>query len=230
MSDPPRREGRTGVERYIALEGIEGAGKTSVQAALSDRFTSSGDEVLCVREPGGTRLGSQLRRILLYGDELDPWTEALMFATDRAHLASNVIRPALENGAWVISDRSVYSSLAYQGVGRGLGLKAIRLVNEAGLSGVWPGLVVLLRVDVEKADSMGIQGSLFGDQPSSQSAQMTMDLEGTDRIGLRGVDFQVHVSAAFDLLASQDPDRFVVIDASQPFDLVVDEAWDAVQA
>ena len=143
---PPGRYRIADMGHYIALEGIEGAGKTSVQAGLRLRLEAPGREVVCVREPGGTPVGRSLRRILLDGLEPIPWAEALLFAADRAQLAAEVIRPALDRGAWVLSDRSVYSSLAYQGVGRGLGMDRIRALNELGLAGTWPDLVILLAV------------------------------------------------------------------------------------
>ena len=230
------------MNRYIALEGIEGAGKTTVQTALRERLEAAGHEVVGVREPGGTRLGVRLRRILLYGEELEPWTEALLFAADRAHLVSSTIRPALERGAWVISDRSVYSSLAYQGAGRGLGLDAVRSVNESGLSGLWPGLVVLLRVEPGtglsrqvEADSKGIrvirQEVLpIGTKPDPGFSQAELALSATDRIGLGGERFQSLVAEAFDELARREPERFAVVDAERPLEEVTEAVWAAVEA
>ncbi len=187
--------------RYIALEGIEGAGKSTVAAALAQRLEALGIEVVLVREPGGTNTGEQIREILLDPDgEVSPWAEALLFAAARAQLARSVVGPALAEGRWVVSDRSVYSSLAYQGVGRGLGLERVRDVNEIGLDGVWPELVVLLRID-----------PLVG-----------FDREAIrDRIGADGLDLQRTVSQAFDTLARAEPDRFVVVDAGRPLREVV---------
>lgn len=197
------------MERYIALEGIDGAGKTSVLGALADRLERAGLEVVRTREPGGTEVGQSLRGLLLEGPPMSAWAEALMFAADRAQLVEEVVRPALERSAWVLSDRSVYSSLAYQGSGRGLGMDRVRQVNEPGLSGTWPDLVILLAVD-----------------PAAGLARQ----ERSDRIGSEGSSLLPSVAEAFERLASGDPERFVVIDAAQPFDLVVDEAWAAVQA
>ena len=116
---------------YVAFEGIEGAGKSTVAQRVGERLEADGRTVVRVREPGGTAVGERIRAILL-GHDLapDPWTEALLFAAARAQLAAEVIGPALAEGAWVLSDRSVYSSLAYQGAGRGLGVDAVRSVNE----------------------------------------------------------------------------------------------------
>ena len=198
-----------GMNRYIALEGIDGAGKTSVLVALAERLEEAGHEVVCVREPGGTAVGESLRDLLLDGPPMSAWAEALMFAADRAQLVEAVVRPAMARSAWVLSDRSVYSSLAYQGAGRGLGIGRVRQINEPGLSGTWPDLVMLLVV-----------------APEAGLARQ----EKVDRIGSEGCSLLTSVAEAFERLASQEPDRFVVIDAGQPFERVMDQVWEAVQA
>ena len=188
---------------YIAFEGIEGAGKSTVSDRLRLRLEAEGRRVVQVREPGGTVVGERIRSILLSHDLApDPWTEALLFAAARAQLAAEIVGPALDEGAWVLSDRSVYSSLAYQGAGRGLGVEAVRAVNEPGLLGVWPGLVVLLAVDPER----GLSRQEVG-----------------DRIGDEGLAFQRTVAAGFTRIAAAEPDRFVVVDADRDLDAVVDE-------
>lgn len=187
---------------YAALEGIEGAGKSTVAAGVASVLQSRGHAVVPVREPGGTRTGERIRRILLEPDgEVSPWSEAMLFAAARAQLAESVIRPALAAGSWVIGDRSVYSSLAYQGVGRGLGVETVRTVNAAGLAGVWPELVILLRVDPD----VGLERQAV-----------------SDRIGGEGMDLQRRVADGFDLLAAAEPDRFLVVDAAAPLEMVVD--------
>lgn len=186
--------------RYVALEGIEGTGKSSVARFLSGRLRQNGAPVTEVREPGGTPAGEAIRSILLSHEfRLDPWTEALLLAAARAQLAAEVVRPARARGEWVISDRSVYSSLAYQGGARSLGVADVRAVNEAGLGGTWPDLVVLLDVSPE----VGLARQRVA-----------------DRIGAEGVEFQARVAAAFHELAAAEPDRVVVVDASQPLDNV----------
>ena len=163
-----------------------------------------------VREPGGTPTGEAIRSVLLgRGGSMADWTEALLFAAARAELAAEIVGPALAAGKAVVSDRCVYSSLAYQGGARGLGIPEVRTVNEAGLQGVWPALVVLLRLDPE-------QGLAREDY--------------ADRISTEGLSLQVKVAAAYDELAAAEPDRFVVIDASAPLDEVVDAAERQVAA
>ncbi|MDE0375320.1 MAG: dTMP kinase [bacterium] len=195
------------MSRYVALEGIDGAGKTSVSAALALLLETAGHEVVRVREPGGTAVGEGLRQILLDGPPVTPWAEALMFAAARAQLVTEVIRPALGRGAWVLSDRSVYSSLAYQGAGRGLGMDLVRRINQPGLRGVWPDLVVLLTVS-----------------PQEGLARQARP----DRIGAQGAPFLGAVAEGFSRLATEEPGRFVVIDAGRPVEQVVARAWDAL--
>ena len=195
------------MNRYVALEGIDGAGKTSVSAALALLLETAGHEVVRVREPGGTAVGEGLRQILLDGPPVTPWAEALMFAAARAQLVTEVIRPALGRGAWVLSDRSVYSSLAYQGAGRGLGMDLVRRINQPGLRGVWPDLVVLLTVS-----------------PQEGLARQARP----DRIGAQGAPFLGAVAEGFSRLATEEPGRFVVIDAGRPVEQVVARAWDAL--
>ncbi len=190
--------------RYVAVEGIDGAGKSTVAEAIASALAASGRTVVRVREPGGTAAGEAIRDILLNRpDPLDPWTEALLFAAARAQLASLVIRPALDDGATVVSDRCVYSSLAYQGGGRGLGMDEVRAINEPGLRGVWPEKVVLL--------SVGAETGLAREREA-------------DRISQEGLALQERVAAAYARLAESEPDRFVVVDAARPFEAVVADA------
>jgi dTMP kinase len=171
--------------RYVAFEGIDGAGKSTVAEAVAARLRTDDRTVVTVREPGATAVGEAIREILLHShDDLVPWSEALLFAAARAQLAAQTVGPLLEAGAWVLSDRSVYSSLAYQGGARGLGVDIVRTVNAAGLGGVWPHLVVLLELDP-------------GDGLARQ--------EVADRIGREGVEFQQRVAAAYHRLAADDP-------------------------
>lgn len=187
--------------RYIALEGGEGAGKSTVLRLIGDRLEEVGRVVRLVREPGGTATGEGIRRLLLDGGRLEPWTEALLFAAQRAELAAEVIGPALDRGEWVVSDRSYYSSLAYQGIARGLGLDKVRLVNEWGLNGVFPDLVVVLMVDP-------VEGLARQEHP--------------DRIGGEGLEFSRAVAAAYRRLAAEEPGRVVLIDAGESLPVVVE--------
>ena len=179
---------------YIALEGIEGAGKSSLAPMVVSLLEAAGRPALWVREPGGTVAGEAIRDILLGRQQgLEAWTEALLFAAQRAQLAAEVIGPALKAGTSVVGDRSVYSSLAYQGAGRGLGVGLVRTVNRAGLGDVWPDIVVLLQVD----PGLGLERQAI-----------------PDRIGSEGVDFQRRVASAYEELAAEEADRFIVVEAT----------------
>lgn len=187
--------------RYVAFEGVDGAGKTTVARAVAAALRDLGHDVVEVREPGGTPAGEAIRRILLErGGSVSLWTEALLFAAGRAQLAAEVIGPALAAGKVVVSDRSVYSSLAYQGGARGLGIEPVRSVNAPGLRGLWPGLVVLLAVDPET----GLHRE-----------------DEADRISIEGAALQERVAAAYAEIAAAEPGRVVIVDAGAPFDDVV---------
>lgn len=185
---------------YLAIEGVDGAGKSTVAAATADSLRRSGHEVVLVREPGGTTLGEEIRQILLHGSHMAPWTEALLFAAQRAQLAVDVIAPSLAAGKVVVTDRSYYSSLAYQGGGRGLGVELVRAVNEAGLGKVVPDAVAVLWLD-----------------PDAALARQA----GSDRIGDEGEAFQRRVDETYRSLAAAEPDRVRLIDADRPLDDVV---------
>ncbi|MCB2223336.1 MAG: dTMP kinase [Actinobacteria bacterium] len=188
---------------YLAVEGVDGAGKTTVAAAIVSALEAEGREVVAVREPGGTATGEAIRRILLHSDDsVAAWAEALLFAASRAQLAAEVVAPALARGAVVVSDRTVYSSLAYQGGARGLGIGRVRDVNEAGLQGIWPDRVLLLEVDA--------------------AAGLARE-DAADRISVEGVALQSRVAEAYAAMAAEDPVRFVVVDASRPIEVVVAE-------
>ena len=162
-----------------------------------------------VREPGGTATGERIRHVLLDPEgAVAPWSEALLFAAARAQLAAELVGPALRSGKWVISDRSVYSSLAYQGGGRGLGVGDVRRINAPGLGEVWPEMVVLLRLDA----ATGLRRQ-----------------HDADRIGAEGIDFQTAVGDTFDELAAAEPDRFVVVDAGEAVEVVWAAVWEHVE-
>jgi dTMP kinase len=193
--------------RYIAIEGADGAGKSTIAAAVVDRLRAAGRSVRLVREPGGTEIGEEIRRLLLHGSEMSPWTEALLFAAQRAQLVDEVVGPALEAGDLVVSDRSYFSSLAYQGEARGLGVEAVRSINEAGLAGVVPDLVVVLWLD-----------------PDVALARQ----EELDRIGAVGEEFQRLVANSYRKLAEAEPERVRLVDADRPVEAIVDEIMELI--
>jgi dTMP kinase len=190
------------MRRYLALEGGDGSGKTTVASALADRLEGRGQRVVLVREPGGTELGERVRDIVLDSDHVDKWAEVFLFAAQRAQLARDVIQPALEDGAWVISDRSYYSSIAYQGRARGLGEARVRQINEIGLEGIEPDHVFVLEVDPDTA--LGRQ-------------------KRPDRIGAESVEFQRQVYQAYADLAREEPQRVMILSGDEPVESLVDQ-------
>ena len=195
------------VSKYIALEGGDGSGKSTVAAAIAAHLEAAGAEVLVVREPGGTPLGEVVRGLLLDSDSLDVWAEVFLFAAQRAELAREVIAPALDSGKWVVSDRTYYSSIAYQGRGRGLGEVEVREINEKGLNGVLPDHVFILDVDPETA--LGRQ-------------------HRADRIGKQGIEFQEKVRASYLGLAETEA-KVVVLDGSLSVDTIVELIAEVVE-
>ena len=195
------------VSSYIALEGVDGSGKSTVAAALAARLEALGDGVVTVREPGGSSVGEVIRGLLLDSETLDERAEALLFAAQRAVLASEVIRPALDAGKWVVSDRTFYSSIAYQGRARGLGEQQIRDLNEWAVAGTTPDLVVIL--DVEPSEALARQ-------------------HRADRIGGEGVEFQKRVRTAYLELAESHPGQVLVLDGGLTVAEMVDRILERV--
>jgi dTMP kinase len=178
---------------YIALEGPEGCGKSTQAKRLADAI----DAVL-TRETGGTPIGDRLRTILhdVTVTELDARAESLIVAADRAQHVAEIVRPALDAGRHVVSDRSVYSSLAYQGYGRELPIDELRSINHWAIRGTWPDLVVLL------------------DVPTKVIARR-MKSRQLDRFERAGNEFHVRVADGFAAMAASDPGHWTVVDASR---------------
>lgn len=184
---------------YLAIEGGEGAGKTTVGKLLSEALTERGEHVVSVREPGSTDLGQEIRRLLLHWQDMTPWAEAMLYAAQRAQVVADMVAPALARDRFVISDRSLYSSLAYQGAARGLGIAPVRIVNELAVGGLLPDLVVVLLVDARTGLSR--QGD-------------------ADRIGGESPDFHQDVLEGYRDLALAEPDRVKLIEVSDRPDTV----------
>lgn len=191
----------------ISIEGIDGCGKSTQAALLCERLAARGLPVgpaeapgSVVREPGGTPAGEQIRAVLLHGtDDLDPWTEALLYAAARAELVARVVRPALAGGRVLVLDRYLDSSLAYQGHARGLGIEAVLAVN-AAVGDALPDLTVVLDV-----------------APAAAGARAT---GAPDRIEREGLDFQQAVADGFGAVAARFPSRVVLVDGERPVDEV----------
>jgi dTMP kinase len=180
---------------YLAIEGGEGAGKTTVGTLLAQALAERGEQVVSVREPGSTDLGQEIRRLLLHWQDMTPWAEAMLYAAQRAQVVAEMVAPALARGSFVISDRSLYSSLAYQGAARGLGIGPVRIVNELAVGGLLPDLVVVLMLDTRTGLSR--QGD-------------------PDRIGGESDDFHQSVLDGYRDLAAAEPDRVKLIAVADP--------------
>jgi dTMP kinase len=178
---------------FISFEGADGSGKSTQAELLRAALAAEGRDVVLTREPGGTALGEGIRSLLLDGPEMAPWTEAALFAASRAQHVEDVIRPALARGADVVCDRYVDSSLAYQGIGRGLGVDEVLELNLRVTQGLLPDATVLLLVDAGTA---------------------AVRAGGSDRLERAGDDFRQSVDAAYRELAERFPERIVTIEAT----------------
>jgi dTMP kinase len=199
--------------KFISLEGGEGVGKSTQVVALADAIRSRGFDVVETREPGGSEGAERIRELLLTGSD-DRWggeAEALLFAAARADHVDKVLRPALLSGKWVVSDRFVDSSLAYQGGAGGLGIEAVREINAFGIGECFPDRSLVLMLD---------EGS---------ARAQARDSEGSDRIGGRSADYHHKVETAFRLIAAEEPGRVRLIDAAGSPDQVTERLLDAIK-
>lgn len=194
---------------FISFEGIDGVGKSTQADLLEAYLLSRSREVLRTFEPGDSELGRDIRKLLLHSGHVDARAEALLYAADRAHHVATVIRPALDEGKVVITDRYLDSSIAYQGAGRILGANEVRDLSMWAIRGLLPNLTVLLDLEAEAAVT---RRSKTGDAP--------------DRLEREKVEFFEAVRSSYLELAAAEPERFLVVDAR----LTVDEIQSAIRA
>ena len=192
---------------FITIEGIEGSGKTTQARLLAQFLRSMELPVTETREPGGTDIGEMIRRILLSTSSrgISPETELLLYLACRADHVERLIRPALERGEAVVSDRYSDATIAYQGFGRGLDIERIRTLNEAATGALFPGITVLLDLDAE----IGL-ARVAGRCPSGPS----------DRFEQEELDFHERVRAGYKYVASHEPDRVKVVNAKEEVEVV----------
>ncbi len=181
---------------FVTFEGLDGSGKTTQVELLQARLEAEGREVVTAREPGGTALGEQLRALVLHGDEMTAWAEALLYAAARAELVAEVVAPALARDADVILDRYLDSSVVYQGIGRGLGLEAVLELNLLAVDGLLPDRTFVLALDSASA------AARVGERP--------------DRIERAAESFHASVAAGYERLAELQPERVVLLDGTLP--------------
>jgi dTMP kinase len=199
--------------RFISLEGGEGAGKSTQVKALANALQDRGLDVLFTREPGGSDGAEKVRELLLTGadDRWDPHAEALLFAAARADHVAKTIRPALESGRWVLCDRFLDSSLAYQGGAGELGIEQVRAINAFGIGDCFPDRTLVLAL------------------AEGGARARARDNEISDRIGGRPEGYHQKVDLAFRLIAAEEPERVKIIDASGEPDEVTERLLDAIQ-
>lgn len=214
----------------VTLEGTDGAGKSTQTARLLDRLRAAGYAPVAVHEPGGTRLGADVRPLLLKnrGSPIHPWTEAFLFSACRAELVYQVIRPALERRGIVVADRFADSTLAYQGAGRGLPRSDLESLVRIATGGLLPDLTILL--DLPGRDGLA-RRALAPASAAGAVASTGVPEEGAEwnRFEDEGEAFQERVRAAFLEMASSEPSRWVVLDAREPADLLEEAVWGAVE-
>ncbi len=183
---------------FVSFEGGDGAGKSTQSRRLARWLRDQGQTVVLTFEPGDTPLGAVLRGAVMHGDHVDARAEALIYAADRAHHVATVVRPALDRGEVVLTDRYLDSSVAYQGVGRDLGAGDVEWISLWATGGLLPQLTVLLDID-----------------PVSGLSRMTGEL---DRLERAGDEFHRRTRQAFLDRAAADPGRWLVLDATAPPD------------
>lgn len=194
---------------FVTLEGPEGAGKSTVASALSERFRDAGRTVVTTREPGAGEFGAKVRDILLHGDAIEPMAELFLFLADRSEHVAKTIRPALAKGHVVLCDRFADSTVVYQGYARGLDIAMLRGLNAMATGALAPDMTLLLDLD-----------------PAVGIARAT----DKDRLDSEPIEFHNRVRTGFLAEAEREPGRWRIIDASQGPSRVAEDCWQAIAA
>jgi len=205
--------------KFITFEGSEGCGKSTQIKWLSEKLEAQGIKVVCTREPGGTATGEAIRNILQHdaaGEPLGERAELLLFTASRAQLMDQVILPALGRGEWVLCDRFIDSTMAYQGFARGMDIAMLDAINDFAIYGRKPDLTLLLDLDVERGFQRLEERYSGGD-------------ETHDRFEREARDFHLRVRDGYHQLAAREPERFCIIDSDRAIDGVASNVWDVVK-
>jgi dTMP kinase len=205
--------------KFITFEGPEGCGKSTQIGLLAEMLSTQGITVLCTREPGGTSTGEAIRNILQHnaaGESLAERAELLLFAASRAQLVQQKILPALERGEWVLCDRFIDSTMAYQGFARGMDLETLDRINDFAITLRKPNLTLLLDLDIETGFQRLEKRYAGGDQSHDRFEQESRDFHGRVRDG-------------YHRLAQREPERFTLINADQQVGEVSSDIWRAVK-
>ena len=205
------------MSRLISFEGGDGAGKSTQAALLVDRLNSAGNNAILVREPGGTPLGERLRPLIKGEVPASPMAELLMFEAARAELVREEIRPALEAGTIVVTDRFSDSTTAYQGYGRGIDIEIIESLNRIATDGLQPHITLLLDLDPSRA-----LARLGGENGGR------VDPADQQKFEEQPLEFHERVTEGYRALAEKDPGRWFVIDASRPPEQIAERIWSVV--
>jgi dTMP kinase len=195
---------------FVTFEGVDWSGKSTQAELLAGWLREQGRAVVSTREPGGTPVAEGVRDLVLHGDDMSPWAEAALYAAARADHAAGVIRPALARGDDVVCDRYLDSSVAYQGIARGLGEERVRELSLIVTEGLLPDRTVLVLIDPDEA-----LGRASGDH---------------DRIEREGAEFMRRVDEGYRALAASEPERIVPIDGARPADQIAEEIRERVRA
>jgi dTMP kinase len=196
--------------KFISIEGPDGAGKSTLAKGLRNELQNRGPDCILTREPGDGPIGPQIRSILLEGADIDPWTEVFLFLADRRQHVEGLIRPALEQGTWVICDRYADSTIVYQGYGRDLDVGLLKKLNKIATAGLAPDKTLLVDLEPEVAQN-----------------RITAE-RGKNRLDQEPLEFHRRVREGFLAEARLDPQRFVVLNGEQSPEALVQNALEAL--
>ncbi len=204
--------------KFITFEGPEGSGKSTQIDLLAQKLKDAGKVVACTREPGGTATGEAIRNILQHDTVNEPLAdraELMLFTASRAQLMNRFVLPALARNEWVICDRFIDSTMAYQGFGRGMDIETLDRINSFAIYGRSPDLTILLDLDVERGFER-------------LNLRYAKNAGGKDRFEREGLEFHHRVRDGYQTLAAREPARFRIIDSDRPIGLVADDVWEQV--